>query len=255
MEAAPRKDNDDLLNHARALVEQLEAGNTNEAERLIEELARISEQSLFCKLGKMTRQLHDALNGFELDERLHSLAEADIPDARLRLNHVIDMTEDAANRTLSAVENTMPVVEQLQQQATSLDGKWDRFRNREMQVEEFREMSREIESFLVATRSHADHIHGKLSEVMMAQDFQDLTGQIIRRVISLVQEVEENLVGLIRPGGETEIREQPALVQDTSARRAEIMRGTGPQVPGSPSESANVSGQDDVDSLLSSLGF
>ena len=106
MDAATNSSNDTLLDQARALVEQLEAGNDAEAERLIEDLGRISEQSLFCKLGKMTRQLHDALNGFELDERIHSLAQADIPDARLRLNHVIYMTEDSTNlagcRTVAA---------------------------------------------------------------------------------------------------------------------------------------------------------
>ena len=255
MDAATNSSNDTLLDQARALVEQLEAGNDAEAERLIEDLGRISEQSLFCKLGKMTRQLHDALNGFELDERIHSLAQADIPDARLRLNHVIDMTEDSANRTLSAVESTLPVVEQLQHQAVSLDQKWDRFRNKDMQVEEFRDMSREIGDFLGSTREHAEHIHGSLSEVMMAQDFQDLTGQIIRRVISLVQEVDDNLVSMIRLGGGAEVREQASPVQAVATHQEDLMQGVGPQVPGTQSQATNVSGQDEVDDLLSSLGF
>lgn len=255
MEAATKTNDNNLLDQARALVDQLEAGNDAEAEKLIEELGRISEQSLFCKLGKMTRQLHDALNGFELDDRIHSLAQADIPDARLRLNHVIDMTEDAANRTLSAVENTLPVVEQLQQKAISLDEKWDRFRNKEMQVEEFRDMSREIGGFLGSTREYAEHIHGSLSDVMMAQDFQDLTGQIIRRVISLVQEVEDNLVSMIRLGGGTEAQEQPVPVKEAVTSQENLMKGVGPQVPGTESQAASVSGQDEVDDLLSSLGF
>jgi chemotaxis protein CheZ len=255
MEPAKKFDSDVLLDQARSLVSELEAGNVIAAEKAIEELGRIREQSLFQELGKMTRQLHDSLTSFALDSRMQSLAESDIPDAKARLNHVITMTEDSANRTLTAVEGTLPIAEQLQASANDLHEKWDRFRNKDMNVDEFRLMSQEIDDFLSITRDNAGRIHGNLSEVMIAQDFQDLTGQIIRRVINLVQEVEDNLVELIRLSGSAE-----SAAADNAAARAkssdvDLMHGVGPHVPGVGDTAGAVSGQDEVDDLLSSLGF
>jgi len=252
MEPAKKVNNDSLLGQARSLVAELEAGNVAAAEHAIDELGRIREQSLFRELGKMTRQLHDSLTSFALDSRMQSLAESDIPDAKARLNHVITMTEDSANRTLTAVESTLPIAEQLQNSANDLHDQWERFRNKDMSVDEFRSMSKEIDAFLSITRDNAGRIHGNLSEVMMAQGFQDLTGQIIRRVINLVQEVEDNLVELIRLSGsvETEAGDKAAAQQNN-----ELMQGVGPQVPGVGDTTGSVSGQDEVDDLLSSLGF
>jgi chemotaxis protein CheZ len=252
MEPAKKLNDNALLDHARSLVALLEAGDRSAAEHTIEELGRIREQSLFRELGKMTRQLHDSLTSFALDSRMQSLAESDIPDAKARLNHVITMTEDSANRTLTAVEGTLPIAEQLQNSANDLHEKWERFRNKDMNVDEFRSMSREIDTFLCVTRDNAGQIHGNLSEVMMAQDFQDLTGQIIRRVINLVQEVEDNLVELIRLSGSVEAESPDKSPQPA---KGDLMQGVGPQVPGVSDTGGSVSGQDEVDDLLSSLGF
>ncbi len=252
MEPATKTDNNLLLDQARTLVTELEAGNDSAAGGLIEELSRMREQTLFQELGKMTRQLHDSLTSFAVDSRMQSLAESDIPDAKARLNHVIDMTEESANRTLSAVEGTLPIAEQLQSQANDLHEKWERFRNKDMNVEEFRGMSQEIDDFLDVTTTHASQIHSNLSEVMMAQGFQDLTGQIIRRVIKLVTEVEDNLVELIRLSGDAEAGARSPGDVD---KAEDIMQGVGPQVPGVSDDSSSVSGQDEVDDLLSSLGF
>jgi len=257
MEPATKLDSDAVLDQARLLVSELEAGNASAAEQLIDRLGRMREQNLFQELGKMTRQLHDALNSFAVDSRIVSLTESEIPDAKARLNHVITMTEDSANRTLTAVESTLPIAEQLQEHAGSLHEKWARFCNKDMNVDEFRDMSKEINEFLGVTTGQAGQIHSNLSEVMMAQGFQDLTGQIIRRVITLVQEVEENMVELIRLSGGSHA-ERKAQAKDTvteASQQEDVMRGLGPQVPGVSDSEATVSGQDEVDDLLSSLGF
>jgi len=257
MEPASKIDNISLLDQARALVDELESGNTSAAELIIDDLGRKREQHLFQELGKMTRQLHDALNGFAVDSRIVSMTESEIPDAKARLNHVITMTEDSANRTLAAVENAFPIAGELQEQANILNEKWSRFRNKDMSVDEFRAMSKEIDHFLDVTKDHAEVIHSNLSDVMMAQGFQDLTGQIIRRVINLVQEVEDNMVGLIRLSGRsyTEPRADKPQTSSKSASPDDLMQGVGPQVPGVGDKSESVSGQDEVDDLLSSLGF
>ena len=256
MEAASKVESDSLLDNARALVAELESGNGDQAEKLIEQLSRMREQSLFQELGKMTRQLHESINSFALDDRMQSLAESDIPDAKARLNHVIEMTESSANRTLTAVENALPISEDLKASSDVLHEKWDRFRNKEMDVDEFRAMSKEIDEFLGATTQSTERIHSDLSDIMMAQDFQDLTGQILRRVITLVQEVEDNLVGLVRISGGVDSEPRAEGKPAVKAKDGEdMMQGIGPAVPGVDSGGESVSGQDDVDDLLSSLGF
>lgn len=247
------------LDTARQLVAELEAGNEEAANELLEQLSRQREQGLFQELGKLTRELHNALSSFQLDSRIASLTESDIPDAKERLNYVITMTEQAAHKTLTAVETSLPVAEELQRDARELHDKWQRFRRRDMIAEEFRELVPELDRFLANTVDHASLLNSQLSDVLMAQDFQDLTGQIIRRVISLVQEVEENLVDLIRISGQQikggKVVDRPA--QPVKAVEGESSsKGFGPQVPGVKEGDGEVmSGQDDVDELLSSLGF
>lgn len=236
-----------LLDAAKKLVATLENGSDGQVSAILDEIASLRESSLFREIGKLTRDLHDTIKNFQIDQRVAELTRSDIPDAKERLNYVIQMTEEAANTTLGIVETTLPVSEELEAKASHLKFQWDRFRHRKMAVEEFRGLSREIDEFLSWTAENATRIHGGLSEVMMAQGFQDLTGQIIRRVISLVQEVEENLVQIIRisgssvQGDNTENRKKPDL--------------EGPAVPGLVNSQERLSGQDEVDDLLSSLGF
>ncbi|TCK18825.1 chemotaxis phosphatase CheZ [Thiogranum longum] len=256
MEAVIEVETESLLDNARALVAELESGNEAGAEKLIEQLGRMREQSLFQELGKMTRQLHESINSFVLDDRMQSLARSDIPDAKARLNHVIEMTESSANRTLGAVESTLPVSEALKSRANALHEKWDRFRNKEMDVDEFRAMSREIDEFLTITTESTETIHSGLSDIMMAQDFQDLTGQILSRVITLVQEVEDNLVDLVRlSGGIEHVEKTEGKPAVNTGEADDMMQGVGPAVPGVEADGESVSGQDEVDDLLSSLGF
>lgn len=244
---------DESLIQARQLVAELEAGNSDAASRLLDELARRRDSGLFQELGKLTRELHDTLNSFHLDARISSLTEHDIPDAKERLNYVITMTEQAAHRTLTAVEDSLPIAEELQRRANELHDKWQRFRRKDMDVNEFRALVPEIDSFLDLTSGHATKLNTSLSDVLMAQDFQDITGQIIRRVINLVKDVEDNLVSLIRISGQRMASPDKAAGKP-AAGHDDTARGFGPQVPGVDHGDV-VSGQDDVDDLLSSLGF
>lgn len=236
---------------ARELVSELEAGNELAVNDLLDTLSRRREQGLFVELGKLTRELHEALNNFQVDSRIATLTESDIPDAKERLNHVISMTEESAHKTLNAVDQSLPIAEELQQRATDLHDKWSRFRQKNMVLDEFRALVPEIDSFLELTTHHAGTLNANLSEVMMAQGFQDLTGQIIRRVINLVTEVEDNLVHLIRISGQHFKDAAP----EPGAEEKDISKGYGPQVPGVDAGTEVVNSQDDVDELLSSLGF
>ena len=116
-----------------------------------------------------------------------------------------------------------------------------------MNAAEFRELSKEIEAYLPLVKQHSDQIHLNLTDMMMAQGFQDLTGQVIRQVISLVGEVENNLVQLVKVSGKhLEYKKEDKIVDPIKAEGPQINATNNPNV---------VNNQDEVDDLLSSLGF
>ena len=243
---------DDGLEYAKKLVDCIEQGNQEAAEKVMEDLSALREGQLFQELGKLTRDLHDTMMNFQLDTNLANLAESDIPDAKERLNHVITMTEQAAEKTLSAVEVSMSLADSLREKSEKLHGNWSRFRKRDMDVDEFRNMSAELDEFFQWLDQKNPEINSSLSDIMMAQGFQDLTGQIIGRVISMVQDVEEGLVGLIRMTGQKMVPK--AESSKNKGKDGPDIEAVGPAVPG-VDKGDIVTSQDDVDDLLSSLGF
>ena len=240
---------DEILAHTEELVREMQAGNEERVNNLLDYINSVRQTGLYYEVGKMTRQLHDSLNAFCEDTRLDQLTAEEIPDARTRLRHVMTMTQKSADRSLSAVENTMPKCDVLSERIHELGEAWQNFKRREMSVEQFRELSAKLEEFFTEAQQDTDAIRSGLNEVMMAQDFQDLTGQIITRVIELVEEVEGNLVELVRLTGER----INAPDEKKKAKEKDI-EAEGPYVPGTGSSDV-VSGQDEVDDLLSSLGF
>ncbi|MEJ2591754.1 MAG: protein phosphatase CheZ [Candidatus Thiodiazotropha sp.] len=240
-------DKQQRLETARALVASLEAGDEKEADRLTGIISSDSgKEDLFIEVGRLTRELHDAINGFLLDARISNMTEVEIPDAKERLNYVITMTQQSADRTLTAVEHSLPVVEQMEKRAGELSEDWNKLRMRMLSKDEFKGLSDALAEFLEQTRDNAVSLHGSLSEVLMAQDFQDLTGQIIRKVITLVHDVEEKLVKLVRITGNK--LEEEKTVKEGRDNLA------GPAIPGLD-QGDQMQSQDEVDDLLSSLGF
>lgn len=247
---------DESLDAARRLLNELEAGNGLAVNECLDVLSRKREQGLFQELGKLTRDLHDALRNFQLDSRIADMTAQDIPDAKERLRYVINMTEQAANSTLTSVEAGLPIAEDLKARAIQLRDQWQRFRSKDMQADEFRELVPALDEFLEFTSENAVTLNNHLSDILMAQGFQDLTGQIIRKVINLVTEVEDGLVELIRVSG-AHIQSPDAAASAAKQEEHDPNKGHGPQVPGvdDVAEAEVVSNQDEVDDLLSSLGF
>ena len=232
------------LAQARALVASLEAGDDAEATRIINNFPENAETDLFQEVGRLTRELHEAIIGFAMDDKVVQAVQHEMPDAAERLTYVIEMTENAANTTLKAVEDSMPVSEELAQVSSKLAAEWDRFRDRKMEVADFRALSDEIGGFLTLASGHSKVLNDNLSEVLLAQGYQDITGQIIRRVITLIQDVEEKLVRLVAISGTERLKEV----------QKEEQKMEGPAVP-NIEQGDMVNNQDDVDDLLSSLGF
>ncbi|MCQ8182871.1 protein phosphatase CheZ [Methylomonas sp. SURF-1] len=240
--------NNDLLSLARELVAALEKGDEAVADEILDQVAGVRETQLFKEVGRLTRQLHDTMVSFSVDSKITAMAEHDIPDAKERLHYVIAMTEQAANQTLTAVEDLLPVSDELSTQVNQLAGQWNRFLDREMPFDEFKAMSADLSQYFNQSRQAMDKIQAGLNDILMAQGFQDITGQIIRRVIDLVQDLEISMVNLIKISS----RKVSANAQ-TPAAHHEL---PGPVVPGVDDREGDVAtSQVDVDDLLSSLGF
>lgn len=240
------------LEQARELVQLLEMEQQEAANELVQGLAVPGSSELFAEVGKLTRQLHDSLKSFQVDPSISNLLEEDIPDAKRRLNHVIDMTEQAANKTMDAVESCLPIADKLNSGLMTVMPDWQRLMKRDLKLGEFKELCHSLNSFLQQASSDATNLQSSLTEVLMAQDYQDLTGQILRRVIELVREVEDSLIGLLTAFGHTNLAQsdRPAVVKKPKAGH----EAEGPIIDAAMRDDV-VSGQDDVDDLLSSLGF
>jgi len=229
-----------------ALAGALAAGDEIRFLEELDTLVQRRELALFGQLRKLTHDLQSALDRFRLDPRLLTLAEKEVPDARHRLDHVLKLTDEAAHRTMDLVEKSAPLAERTAKDAAEIVELWKRFRARKIAVDEFQRMIERMDVFLDAARGDMDQVRGNLSEVLLAQGFQDLSGQIIRGVMKLVTELELAMADLVRlsksgPRGANPISD-------------ETRRGFGPVVPGINNGPA-VSGQQDVDALLSGLGM
>ena len=237
------------LEQARELVELLEAGNQNKANEKLDEMFDRRNDKLFTSVGQLTRDLHEALQDFQLDPRIVQLTEDDLPDAQNRLQYVIQKTEDAANRTMDAVEACLPMADDMHQKIDRLMPQWQKLMDNDIQLDEFKSLCHGVDDVLKACGSNMPQIHSLMTEVLMAQDFQDITGQVIRRVIQLVEDVEKNLIELLKLFGDDAKKVTKQAPKTVDKNQAE-----GPIIDADKRDDV-VQGQDDVDDLLSSLGF
>lgn len=242
------------LEQAKQLVAFLEQGEHEKADQLILDAASQEQSALFAEVGKLTRQLHDSLKNFHLDTRINDLTQEAIPDAKQRLTYVIETTEQAANKTMDAVEASLPIAEQLSADITQIKPTWSKLMRRELELGEFKTLCHEINGFMTRSDSTTSELKTLLNNVLMAQDYQDLTGQVIRRVMELVQEVEESLIHMLTVFGTPpeDIAAQPNNDKEKPTVSAEAAEGP---IIDKASRDDVVSGQDEVDDLLSSLGF
>ncbi len=253
-----------LQESAERLVSKLDQGDYSGASSVIEEIKQQRDSGIYKEVGRLTRGLHDAISNFHIDVEQYGASsnqgsdqDSEMVNARDRLDYVITMTQEAADKTMDMVEEGIPMATNLSQEAAILQKDWGRLIRREMDPSEFRDLYKRIDVFLAQANTSADGLNEKFNNILMAQGYQDLTGQVIKKVISLVQEVEERLVDLVRVAGEVE--EITGIVRSTDkegddSENEKNNEAEGPQI-NAESRSDVVSGQDDVDDLLSSLGF
>ena len=244
------------LEDAKALVALIESGDNQGARDIIDSAGAQSSVELFAEVGKLTRQLHDSMNNFQLDPRIANMANEDIPDARTRLNYVIAATEEAANKTMDLVDSCTPIAGKLHDGIVKIMPEWNKLIARDLQLGEFNSLVKEMDVFLKDGAEDSAKLTDLLTEVLMAQGYQDLTGQIIRRVIELVKEVEDNLVYMLTMFGGVEPKDSAEVIEtpNKSESEADMIKAEGPILDADSREDV-ASDQDDVDDLLSSLGF
>jgi chemotaxis protein CheZ len=198
------------------------------------------QDQFLVRIGQMTRSLHDNLRGLGFD-RLLEKAASDMPDARDRLEYVAMMTEKAAQRVLNATETAGPMQDRIGDGAATLATEWQAVTAAAFSEAAYRAMAEKTQAYLGAARDDATQTKQQLLDIMMAQDFQDLTGQVIKRVTEVAHNIESQLVQLLVDYAPPE------------AKREDTGLLNGPQI--NPTGKDVIADQSQVDDLLESLGF
>lgn len=235
------------LEQAKLLVEYLETGEQAKADVLISEIQSKNHSQLLSEISDLTIKLQHAMQNVHLDSRLNNLAQEEIPDAKERLNFVIQKTEEAANKTMDAAESIFPIIDNIKQQLDIIHPMWEKLVEGDITVDLFKDMCCFIDGLLYSLNDQAQHTSQQITEIIMAQGFQDLTGQVIGKVIELVREVESNLTEILT-SYDAETDNQP------KAKKVGKNLVEGPII-NSENRSDSVSDQDGVDDLLSNLGL
>lgn len=196
-------------------------------------------EHLFHRVGQLTRTLHDALRELGYDKKIASAANS-LPDARDRLVYIATLTGQAAERVLGAVEAAQDDERRLEAASRGLAERWRRLYANELSVDEFKVLAGETRDFLAGVPAHAGAVQQRLHEIMMAQDFHDLTGQVIKKVVELAATLESSLVALLVETQQAERKPDEGWLSGPAVRTDR------PDV---------VANQAQVDSLLESLGF
>ncbi|EPU3936602.1 MULTISPECIES: protein phosphatase CheZ [Morganella] len=200
-------------------------------------------RSIFSRIGQLTRLLRDSLTNLGLDRAIMDAAEA-IPDARDRLNYIVSKTSQAAERALNCVEIARPLQDELSSRSTELTTRWDEWFDKPVEMPVAKELVTDTRAFLTAVPVLAGQTNEQLMEIMMAQDFQDLTGQVIQRMMKLIEALEKELVQVL-------VENMPESETAPADKKDDLKNG--PQID--QSKTGVVATQDQVDDLLESLGF
>lgn len=196
---------------------------------------------MFQQLGTITRQLHDALKELGFTDKLKGSVEQ-LPDAQSRLSYIARLTGEAAEKVLNHVDAAKAEQATIAECGRHLEQTISRVPGLAKAMPELLQWSRDV-------IEHSERSDERLTEIMMAQDFHDLTGQVINRVVQLAATIEEQLVGLLlqaAPGG------LPGQDKALDMNNTVVLEGP---VVNAEGRTDVVTDQKDVDDLLASLGF
>lgn len=232
------------IERLREMVGLLEAGDDPGFEARFAAFLHAREQGLFLTVGRLTRELHDAVRELRFDEHLSGLAGRDIPDACSRLDYVARVTEEAAHNTLDLVEQCQKLTQDI---ARATHGITLACQRAQLNAGSPYALAALVVS-MDETREHlvdgTGALRERLSRLAQAQEYQDLAGQVIKRVTQLVKSVETALIELLRAAGGAAVASRPAEVPAGGLH--------GPAIAGVTPAAVS---QDAADALLAELGF
>ena len=240
--SAVTNDSDDLESLFDSIVTANKNGNEEKSSAAATKTVAADDEDggVFNEIGHMTRALHDSLRELGYDKNLQKAA-SDIPDARDRLNYIASMTQAAAERVLNATEAAQPIVDKIESGAKNLAGEWQKLFDNKLDENQFKQLAMNTHAYLLELPRQTRQTSAHLTEIMMAQDFQDLTGQVIKKVMEVTQNLEQQLLALL-------VHHAPPSVQlDTSLLNGPVINAAG--------RTDVVTSQAQVDDLLESLGF
>ena len=202
-----------------------------------------THDEFLSRIGHMTRALHDSLRGLGLDKLIEKAA-SDIPDARDRLDYVARLSEQAAQKVLNATDAAGPLQDRIETDAVATTARLQAMLDAPATTDaEWRAMAAQMMGAMAQSRADASATKAHLMDIMMAQDFQDLTGQVITKVTTIAQNLEQQLVQMLVDFAPAEVK-----------REYDNGLLNGPQI--NPTGNSDVvSSQGQVDDLLDSLGF
>lgn len=242
---------EELREGAERILTTLDKDDVPAAYLEVRKLMHARDINLYEEVGRITRGLHDALRSFSTDAaRSLGRPSAEDESPRSRLRYVTELTANAANRTMDLVDSTEPHAQRLSANANALVEFLD---DPELNLEHIRRYCRDSAAGI---QQDSSEILGNLQQIVLAQDFQDLSGQIIHRVIGLLQTLEDELVDLVARCAAIE-QVTGVFIDETEDALGDEVDPIAAEGPAMNKEARDdvVSNQDDVDNLLSSLGF
>jgi chemotaxis protein CheZ len=206
------------------------------------------EKGMYERLGGIVRLLHDSLRELGYDKALTE-ASSQIVDAQDRLEYVATLTEQAANKVLNTLDDGMPAQDLLSKQAKDMENRWDDLFAGKLSIEQFKALAGDSRQFAQLVSEATEAEKARLLEIMMAHDFQDITGQLIKKVVVITKTVENELTQLLKDSAPPDVKEKLAQKQAAQEQEQPVALMQGPSVPSAALD------QDSVDDLLADLGF
>lgn len=199
-------------------------------------------EEMYEQIGQITRKMHNALRDMGYDKSLERVADA-IPDARDRLSYIASLTKGAADRVLNAIDVAQPLQDDLGGNAKTLSERWNLLYANQLSTEEFKQLANDTRQYLNQVPQQTHETSTQLLEIVMAQDFQDLTGQVIKKMMDMFKTLEAEMLTLL-------VEFSPE--HKKGALDSSLLNGPAINQEGNPDVMSN---QQQVDDLLGSLGF
>jgi chemotaxis protein CheZ len=239
---------DQMSNSAPAAVVAAPAPAVATAPAAATEPVDEQEKNMYERLGGIVRVMHDSLRELGYDKALTE-ASSQIVDAQDRLEYVASLTEQAANKVLNTLDEGMPAQDVLSKQAKDMDNRWAELFAGKLSIDQFKTLAGDSRQFAQLVSEATEAEKARLLEIMMAQDFQDITGQLIKKVVMITKTIENELTQLLRDSAPADVKEKLAQKQAVQEQEQPVQLMSGPSAPTVAMD------QDSVDDLLADLGF